>query len=80
MLTLNRSVKASLVIGLTQGLLLWLASTLPQSGVRIALATAVLVGGINLLGWSLSTIWLILAGALMGILLLRGIPEGGEDR
>ncbi|MBW3506395.1 MULTISPECIES: DUF4153 domain-containing protein [unclassified Pseudomonas] len=49
MLTLNRSVKASLVIGLTQGLLLWLASTLPQSGVRIALATAVLVGGINLL-------------------------------
>lgn len=49
MLTLNRSVKASLVIGLVQGLLLWLATTLAQAGVKYALVTAVLVGGINLL-------------------------------
>ena len=49
MLTLNRSVKTSLTIGLIQGLLLWLASTLNDPGVRIALATVVLVGGINLL-------------------------------
>ena len=51
----------------------------PYAMAACALA-ALAVGGINLLGWSLSTIWLILAGALMGILLLRGIPEGGEDR
>ena len=49
MLTLNRSVKTSLTIGLIQGLLLWLASTLTDPGVRVALATVVLVGGINLL-------------------------------
>lgn len=49
MLTLNRSVKTSLAIGLIQGLLLWLASTLTDPGVRVALATVVLVGGINLL-------------------------------
>ena len=49
MLTLNRSVKTSLAIGLIQGLLLWVASTLTDPGVRVALATVVLVGGINLL-------------------------------
>ena len=41
--------------------------------------SAAAVAGINLLGWSLSTIWLILLGALMGIILLRGEAEGGGE-
>lgn len=49
MLTLNRSAKTSLSIGLAQGLLLWLASVLAEPGMKFALVTAVLVGGINLL-------------------------------
>ena len=49
MLTLNRSAKTSLSIGLAQGLLLWLASVIAEPGVKFALVTAVLVGGINLL-------------------------------
>ena len=49
MLTLNRSVKACLAIGLVQGLLLWLASSLSEPGIKFALATAALVGGIHLL-------------------------------
>lgn len=49
MLTLKRSVKASLAIGLVQGLLLWLASDIAEPGIKYALVTAVLVGGINLL-------------------------------
>ena len=49
MLTLNRSAKTSLSIGLAQGLLLWLASIIAEPGVKFALVTAVLVGGINLL-------------------------------
>ena len=40
MLTLNRSVKTSLTIGLIQGLLLWLASTLNDPGVRIEIGRA----------------------------------------
>ena len=49
MLTLNRSAKTSLSIGLAQGLLLWLASVIAEPGMKFALVTAVLVGGINLL-------------------------------
>ena len=39
-----------------------------------ALATA----GINLLGWHLSTIWIILAGALLGISMLGSVQRGGD--
>ena len=49
MLTLNRSVYGCLAIGLVQGLLLWLASDIAEPGIKYALVTAVLVGGINLL-------------------------------
>ncbi|UXL38839.1 MULTISPECIES: DUF4153 domain-containing protein [Pseudomonas] len=49
MLTLNRTVKTYLAIGLVQGLVLWLATSMGDTGVRYALITAVLVGGINLL-------------------------------
>ena len=49
MLTLERSVKTYLVIGLVQGLLLWLSTAIGEPGVRYGLMTAVLVGGINLL-------------------------------
>lgn len=49
MLTLNRSAKTSLSIGLAQGLLLWMASVIAEPGMKFALVTAVLVGGINLL-------------------------------
>lgn len=49
MLTLNRSVYGCLAIGLVQGLLLWLASAIAEQGIKHALVTAVLVGGINLL-------------------------------
>jgi len=65
MLTLNRSLKACLAIGLVQGLLLWLASSLSEPGIKFALATAALVGGINLLllGENIrlrGTAWLVL--------------------
>ena len=65
MLTLERSVKTYLVIGLVQGLLLWLGTAIGESGVRYGLITAVLVGGINLLllGESIrqrGTVWLVL--------------------
>ena len=49
MLTLERSVKTYLAIGLVQGLLLWLSTAIGEPGVRYGLMTAVLVGGINLL-------------------------------
>ena len=49
MLTLERSVITYLAIGLVQGLLLWLATSMGDPGVWYALITAVLVGGINLL-------------------------------
>ena len=54
---------------------------LPKKAYAIAACalSAVAVAGINLLGWSLSTIWLILLGALMGIILLRGEAEGGGE-
>lgn len=48
-MVITRSIKVCLAIGLVQGLLLWLASVTVQSGVKFALVTAVLVGGINLL-------------------------------
>ena len=65
MLTLERSVKTYLVIGLVQGLLLWLGTAIDEPGVRYGLITAVLVGGINLLllGESIrqrGTVWLVL--------------------
>ena len=49
MLTLERSVKTYLVIGLVQGLLLWLATSMGDPGAWYGLITAVLVGGVNLL-------------------------------
>ena len=49
MLTLERSVITYLAIGMVQGLLLWLATSMGDPGVWYALITAVLVGGINLL-------------------------------
>lgn len=48
-MVITRPIKASLAIGLVQGLLLWLASTATEQNVEYALVTAVLVGGINLL-------------------------------
>lgn len=48
-MVITRSIKVCLAIGLVQGLLLWLASVAVQPGVKFALATAVLVAGINLL-------------------------------
>ena len=65
MLTLERSVMTYLAIGLVQGLLLWLATSMDDPGVWYALITAVLVGGINLLllGENIrqrGTVWLVL--------------------
>ncbi|KMM78733.1 DUF4153 domain-containing protein [Pseudomonas deceptionensis] len=65
MLTLERSVMTYLAIGLVQGLLLWLATSMGDPGVWYALITAVLVGGINLLllGENIrqrGTVWLVL--------------------
>lgn len=49
MLTLERSVMTYLAIGLVQGLLLWLATSMGDPGAWYGLITAVLVGGVNLL-------------------------------
>ncbi|MES2868864.1 MAG: DUF4153 domain-containing protein [Pseudomonadota bacterium] len=64
-MVITRSIKACLAIGLVQGLLLWLVSDVTVLGMQLALATAVLVGGINLLllGDNVrrrGTVWLVL--------------------
>ena len=48
-MVITRSTKACLAIGLVQGVLLWLARSITENGIKFALLTAVLVGGINLL-------------------------------
>ena len=48
-MVITRSIKACLAIGLVQGVLLWLARSITENGIKFALLTAVLVGGINLL-------------------------------
>ncbi|WP_314916257.1 DUF4153 domain-containing protein [Pseudomonas helleri] len=70
MFILNRSVCASLSIGLVQGLSLWLASAMDKSGLQFALATFVLVGAINLilLGGNVfqrGTFWLVVLLTLL---------------
>ena len=70
MLTLNRSVYRCLAIGLVQGLLLWLASTISGASLNNALVDFTLVGGINLilLGDSVrqrGTIWWVGAFTLL---------------
>ena len=85
MLTLNRSVRTCLAIGLAQGLLLWLASALTEPGLQFALATAVLVGGINLvlLGPDVrqrGTAWLVLGLTLVMSAISAWVYwEGGDS-
>ena len=56
-----------LIRRMKRGLLPWIACA----------AAALAVAGINLLGWRLSTIWLILAGAALGIV-SHGMTGGGD--
>lgn len=85
MLTLTRSVRTCLAIGLAQGLLLWLASYLTEPGIRFALSTAALVGGINLLllGPSVrerGTAWLVLGlTVVMSAISAWVYWEGGDS-
>ena len=54
---------------------------LPRRGYAIAACAlaALAIAGINFLGWKLSTIWLILAGALLGIAIMpQGDGRGGD--
>ena len=48
-MVITRSIKTCLAIGLVQGVLLWLARSITENGLKFALVTAVLVGGINVL-------------------------------
>ena len=84
MLTLNRSVKTSLAIGLVQGLLLWLASVLTEPGIKYAVVTAALVGGINLvlLGENIrlrGTAWLVLGLTAVMTAISAWVFGGGND-
>ena len=56
-----------------------MASKLPRKPYAIAACGVAMaaIAGINLLGWSFSTIWLIVGGAVMGLLVLRGAAENG---
>ena len=82
---LTRSIKACLGIGLVQGLLLWLASGISEHGIKFALVTAVLVGGINalLLGDALrqrGTLWLVVAlTVVMSAISAWVFWDGGEQ-
>ena len=49
----------------------------PYAVIACGLAMAA-VAGINLFSWSLSTIWLIVGGAAMGMLLLKGGVQTGK--
>ena len=85
-MVITRSIKVCLAIGLVQGLLLWLASVTTEQGVKFALATAVLVGGINLLllGNGVrqrGTVWLVLGlTAVMTAISAWVFWEGGSWR
>ncbi|NMY75039.1 DUF4153 domain-containing protein [Pseudomonas sp. WS 5071] len=84
-MVITRSIKACLAIGLVQGVLLWLARSITENGIKFALVTAVLVGGINLLllGDNVrqrGTGWLVLGlTAVMSAISAWVFWEGGEQ-
>lgn len=84
-MVITRSIKACLAIGLVQGVLLWLARSITENGIKFALMTAVLVGGINLLllGDNVrqrGTGWLVLGlTAVMSAISAWVFWEGGEQ-
>ena len=84
-MVITRSIKTCLAIGLVQGVLLWLARSITENGLKFALVTAVLVGGINvlLLGDNVrqrGTGWLVLGlTGVMSAISAWVFWEGGEQ-
>lgn len=55
-MVITRSIKTCLAIGLVQGVLLWLARSITENGLKFALVTAVLVGASTCCCWAITCV------------------------